>query len=324
MKEINDLKELRFDTTEINLRDNLVRGSILPQQIAQLPRNVIIDGNTVVEGAVYGHRVEIRRGNVEIKGAVFAQNEVYVASDVDSPVIFYKTVGSADSVAARAPGCRPHFCCDINAKRVSLRNAFVAGSIYADEIDLENCVVIGGIFATSDIRLHDCIAGTFNSPRVSMGGTIQLLLPSAFTIDNPDIAPDTRLYNLSLAHLGALYRGLPEDPNSGRISMDPSTDEIKSTLTGGETQRTLRAFTVIGKVLAADMVDTDKFQNHFLLTSAALGPQMLKTYDLGPDADGNPTPLDTNHMSDFFFKLLDGRIEPQPMSASFSLGAMAK
>jgi hypothetical protein len=36
-----------------------------------------------------------------------------------------------------------------------------------------------------------------------------------------------------------------------------------------------------GWVPAADALDFDKFQNHFLLTAASLGSQLLKNYDLG-------------------------------------------
>lgn len=323
MSDKRELKEVRFDTSEIRLRDNLVRGAILPQKIAQLPRNIIIEGNTTVEGAVYGHRIEIRNGDVEIQGAVFAQNELYISGDVNAPVTFCKSVGSANSVVSRGASCRPTFASDINARQVSLRNAFVAGSIYADEIDIENCIVIGGVFATTEARISNSIVGTFNTPGVQLEGTVQLLLPSAFTIDTPRTNPDTRLFNLSLADLGALYRGMTEDPQSGRIAMNLQTDEIKSNLTDHEKQRTLRAFTVIGKVLAADLIDTDRFQNHFLLTAASLGPQMLKTYDLGLTADGRPTPLDRDHIRDFFFKLLDGRIEPRHIDATFSLSNLA-
>lgn len=324
MSNKKELTEVRFDTSEIHLRDNLVRGSILPQKIAELPRNVIIEGNTVVEGAIYGHRVEIRKGDTEILGAVFAQNELYIASDVDAPVVFRKSVGSANSVVSRGANCYPRFCSDINAKQVSLRNAFVAGSIYADEIDIENCVVIGGVFATSDANINNSVIGTFNTPSVQLQGTVQLLLPSAFTIDTPRVAPDTRLFNLSLADLGALFRGVEEDPQSGRIPMNLTTDEVKSNLSEGEKQQTLRAFTVIGKVLAADLIDTDRFQNHFLLAAAALGPQLLKTYDLGLDANGNPATLDQDLLQEFFFCLLDGRIEPRAIDATFSLTSLAR
>lgn len=322
MKDRKELKELRFDTMEIILKDNLVRGAILPQKIAELNRNIILEDNVVVEGALYAKRIEVRGGDVEVNGAVFAQNEVYVASDAKGNVIFRKTVGSSDSVVSRAPNCKPLFCCDINAKTVALRNAYVAGSIYADEVTLENCVVIGGVFASQEASFNNCIIGTFNTPRVKLDGTVQLLLPSAFTIEPAAVGPNTKLYNLTLTDLGALYKGNQQDPRSGRIPMNLETDEVKSTLTSDDMQRTLRSFTVIGKVLAADMVDIDRFQNHFLLTAAALGPQLLKTYDLGDTKDGKKAELDELSIRDFFFDILDGKKEIRELDGRFSLADM--
>ena len=44
-------------------------------------------------------------------------------------------------------------------------------------------------------------------------------------------------------------------------------DELKSVLRSDETQQIIRSYSVIGKVLAADLLDIDKFNNHFLLTA---------------------------------------------------------
>ncbi len=324
MSNKQELKEIRFDATEIILQDNLVRGAILPQKISELTRNVIFNGNTEVEGAVFGNTIQIRGGDITIQGAVFAQKELYISSDVKGDVTFMKAVGSADSVTSRATGCRPIFGSDINGKSVTLQNSYVAGSIYADEISLDNCVVIGGVFATQEATLNNCIIGTFNTPRVNLKGTIQLLLPSAFTIEKPNINPGTRLFNLTLADLGSLFRNLPEDPFSGRIPMNPETDEVKSTLVEEGRQKALRSFTVIGKVLAADLIDTDRFQNHFLLTAASLGPQLLKTYDLGNDAQGNLAKLEPIAIRDFMFELLSGKKEPKEINGKFSLQDIAR
>ena len=159
---------------------------------------------------------------------------------------------------------------------------------------------------------------------MKLDGTVQLLLPSAFTIESPETTPATRLYNLALADLGALYRGAAEDARSGRIPMNLETDEVRSNLSSDDVQRTLRSFTVVGKVLAADMVDTDRFQNHFLLTAAALGPQLLKTYDMGAKADGSPARLDAVSIRDFMFDLLSGKKEPRELSATFSRADVAR
>ena len=306
------------------MKDNLVRGAILPAKFSELNRIIIIDGNVSVEGAMFARKIEIRNGNVEVNGAVFAENEMYVSIDAKGSLMFKKCVGSADTIVSRSPNCSPIFCCDINAKSVALRNAYVAGSIYADEISLENCVVIGGVFATQEASFNNCIVGTFNSPKVQLDGTIQLLLPSAFTIENPDVTANTRMYNLALADLGALFRGIPEDETSGRIPMSLTADVVKSTLADDDVKRTLRSFTIIGKVLAADMVDSDHFQNHFLLTAASLGPQLLKTYDLGTDKDGKPVKLEPETLRNFFFEILDGKKNIRELSSSFSLIDMVK
>ena len=316
MKELN---EIRFNETDIQLQDNLVRGSILPEKMSELNRNIIFKGNNIVEGPVFGHRIEIKQGDLEIQGALFAQQELYINSDAKGTVTFRKCVGSANSVVSLASGCKPFFQSDINAKSVRLYNAFVAGSIYADEIVLENCVVIGGVFATQELEMKNAITGTFNTPAVRVSGIIYLLLPSAFSIEKMTAAAGTKLYNLSLADLGALYKGVPEAENSGKIEIDADSDEIKSNLVDDSTRKILRSYTVIGKVLAADLLDTDKFQNHFLLTAASLGPQLLKIYDMGIGKDGNAVPLSTEKIRDFFFDILNGKIVVRDMDGKFDI-----
>ena len=115
-----ELKEIRINETDVLLQDNLVRGSILPQRISELNRNIIFKGNNVVEGPIYGHRIEIQQGELEVQGAVFAQLELYVNSEAKGVVEFKKCVGSANSIVSRAANCRIIFDSDINAKSVSL------------------------------------------------------------------------------------------------------------------------------------------------------------------------------------------------------------
>lgn len=316
---MKELKEISFNENNIQLKDNLVKGSILPEKIAELNRNITIQGDTVVEGPVYAHKLEIQNGDLEIQGAVFTQLELYINSDAKGNLSFKKCVGSANSIVSRAANCKLTFYSDLNAKSVSLYNAFVAGSIYADEITLENCVVIGGVFGTQSIDFTNTIVGTFIAPSVRIAQTVSLLLPSAFSIEKILAAPDTRLFNLSLADLGSLYKGSPQTENSGKIKMNISADEVKSTLTDENIQKTLRSYSVVGKVLAADLLDTDKFQNHFLLTAASLGAQLLKTYDMGIGKDGLPVSLTFDKIRDFFFDILHGKIDVQKMDGKFNI-----
>ncbi len=321
---MKELKEIRINESEVLLQDNLVRGSILPEKVAELTRNIIFKGNNLVEGPIFGHRIEVQQGGLEVQGAAFAQHELYVNSEVEGSVIFKKSVGSANSIVSRAAKCDITFCSDVNAKSVSLHNAFVAGSIYADEVVLDGCVVIGGVFATQQAEITNSIVGTFNTPSIRIAGIVQLLLPSAFSIEKMICAPGACLYNLSLADLGALYKGLPQSENSGRIAMNVDVDELKSHLSDENTQCTLRSYTVVGKVLAADLLDTDKFQNHFLLTAASLGSQLLKTYDLGLDKDGKNAVLSIDSIRKFFFGVLSGQIEVQPIDGTFNINDLAQ
>jgi hypothetical protein len=316
---MEELKELRFNESNIQLKGNLVRGSILPQNVAELSRTVTVQENTVIEGPVFAYKLEIQSGDLEIQGAVFTQLELYVNSEAKGKIAFRKSVGSANSIVSRAANCSIIFCSDINAKSVTLYNAFVAGSIYADEIILENCVVIGGVFATQEIDLTNTIVGTFNTPSARISQTVSLLLPSAFSIEKILATADAKLFNLSLADLGALYTGLSQAQNSGKIEINIKTDEVKTTLTNEEIQKTLRSYTVIGKVLAADLLDTEKFQNHFLLTAASLGSQLLKTYDMGVDKDGKSVTLTFEKIRDFFFDILQGKIEIQIIDGKFDI-----
>lgn len=321
---MKELKEISFDNETIVLNGHLVQGAILPRNVGELDRDVKIQMDTVIEGAVYGHRIEIENGDVQVKGAAFAQLEIYVNSGAKGFVRFDKSIGAVDSIVSHARECKVMMLSDVNAKEVRLTNAFVGGSIFADEITLVNCVVIGGVFANKELNINNCIVGTFNSPSVSMEGSNGLLLPSAFSLEPIAYTPSTTLYNYSLADLGAYYKGVAPAANSGKIAMNLETDEVKSTLTEENRQVSVRNYTVIGKVLASDLVDWEKMQNHFLLTAASLGTQLLGTYDLGIDATGQKAVLSPEKIYEFFMDLMLGKIEIAEIDGTFSLDAMAE
>jgi hypothetical protein len=321
---MSNLKEVYVTETNLNLNQNIVKGGILPNKIAELSRTVHVVGETLVDGPLYADKLTIDATPFEVTGAVFTQHELYINNGVKGNVTFRKAVGSASSVVSRAMSCNTTFCSDVNAKSITLSNAFVSGSLYGDEIILENCVVIGGVFATQSLTMKDCIIGTFISPFVDLDGEINLLLPSVFSVERVNYTKSTRLYSLALADLGALCRHQPEATESGKIEINPANDDLCTTLTDAGQQRTLHSYSVVGKVLAADLIDTNKFQNHFLLTAAALGPQLLKTYDLGTDSDGSPAVLTPERIRAFFFDLLHGKIQVKTLDGSFNIEQFAR
>ena len=42
------LKEIRFNESNIQLKDNLVKGSILPERVSELNRTITVQGNTII------------------------------------------------------------------------------------------------------------------------------------------------------------------------------------------------------------------------------------------------------------------------------------
>jgi hypothetical protein len=316
---MQELTEVPFNENRITLKDNRVKSPILPKLTSELDRDISIQGNCVLEGPVYARSISVQQGPLHVQGPVFAQVELHINSDCTGEIVFDKAVGSAQSVVSHAAGSRLHFLADINARQVRLRNAYVAASIFADEVVLENCVVIGGVFGTQSVELTDCVVGTFNSPNVRAAKHLYLLLPSAFSVEPISVLPGTRIDNLALTDLGALMRGVPEAEFTGAIEMDVAREGVRAVLSTSESQQVLRTYSVAGKVLATSMLDSDKLQNHFLLSAAALGPQLLRSYDLGTDSQGRELVLTPQRIAGFFFDLLDRKVVPRALNGSFSM-----
>ena len=85
----------------------------------------------------------------------------------------------------------------------------------------------------------------------------------------------------------------------------------------GDEKVLVHCYSVVGKVLAADLVNVDKLRNHFLIGATALGSQLLKTYDLGVDANGELCEIIPEKVADFFFNLLHGKIQVRTWKALF-------
>lgn len=322
---MEDIKEVRFSDAELILKDNRVRSAILPQSAKELSRNIKISGNTTIEGAVFGNHINIDGGNTVIEGALYAGNELHVSSDIADPVIFRKAVASADTIAAFATSSNVIFGSDLNAKKVRLKNCFVGGSVFAEEAYLENCVVLGGVFATKQLTISSTMFGTLHSPYVEMSGINYMLYPACFTVEPMSALPNTKLYNLSLADLGALFKGEPEKEYTGKIFMDIENDMQRMILMGDHDETiVVNSYSVSGRVLAADMIDFDKMQNHFLIEAGALGTQILKVYSLTKQDGSKSEPLTVENISTFMFDVLKGKITPQDVSGEIDFSEFKK
>jgi len=306
---MNTLKSVNFNENKISLYGNLVESDILPTVAKELGRDVSVDGETVVNGAIYARNLYITAGPFSVSGAVFAQGEIHIKPDAKGRILFKKAVGCTGTIAALIAGGRATFLGDISSKKISLRNCFVSGSLMADEIDIEDCVVLGGAFAMNKLSVRRSVIGTFNAPEVLLAGSVYLTMPSAYSVESVSALPDLELWNLTTTDLAALYFGKTEKEDSGKIRMDPKGDCVEVQLTDSKGNRqTIRSLSVAGKVMMADILEMGELRNHFILKAGALAGHLSKTFRL---EEGE---LQQEKVENLFFDMLSGTVNAKVLT----------
>ncbi|MDY3756011.1 MAG: hypothetical protein SOZ84_08440 [Treponema sp.] len=278
-----------------------------------------------MEGSTYAKFLEISNGPVEFRKAVFADKELHIKSDATNLIYFVKSVASAQSISSLVANGRVVYGGDVNAPTVKMRNCMVCGSIYGTEIQLENCVVLGGVFSSRSLSFTNCMLGTFNSPEVNASGINYLLYPTAFSVEPMSFIPGTEFWNLSLADLGSLYKGEEEKTNTGKIRIDFENDTQRTVLTDDNgTQTLINSYSVASRVLVSDLINMEKMENHFIIISASLGNQILKTYSLTKSNGEKGPELNVIDISNFLFRVLTGRIQIQEIDGKVSFDELKK
>ena len=322
MKDINDKD---FGQNTITLRDNRVATSIIPRSNAELDRQVIVDTNVLVEGSTYAKFLEISNGPAEFRKAVFADKELHIKSDAKDLIYFVKSVASSQSVSSLIANGRAIYGGDVNAPTVKMKNCMVCGSIYGTEVQLENCIVLGGVFSSRSLTLTGCMIGTFNSPEVNASGINYLLYPTAFSVEPMSFLPGTEFWNLSLADLGSLYKEEEEKANTGKIKIDFENDTQRTVLTDDNgTQTLINSYSVASRVLVIDLKKKKKMENHFLIISASLGSQILKTYSLTKSNGEKGPELNVKDIAEFLFKVLTEKIQVREIDGKVSFDELKK
>lgn len=322
---MEDINDKDFGQNTITLRNNRVATSIIPRTNAELDRQVIIDTDVLIEGSTYAKFLEISNGPAEFRKAVFADKELHIKSDAKDLIYFVKSVASSQSVSSLLSNGMAIYGGDVNAPTVKMKNCIVCGSIYGTEIQLENCVVLGGVFSSRTLVLSGCMIGTFNSPEVNASGINYLLYPTAFSVEPMSFLPGTEFWNLSLADLGSLYKNEEEKPNTGKIKIDFENDTQRTVLSDENgTQTLINSYSVASRVLVSDLIDMEKMENHFLIISASLGSQILKTYSLTKSNGEKGPELNVKDIAEFFFNILNGKIQVKEIDGKVTFDELKK
>lgn len=321
---MKELKDIQVGTDNlVVLSDCIVKGGILPESARELARSVKVQHDVIVEGGTYAESLDIDDGPAEFKSAVYANRELHVRNSATQTIVFRKAVASADTVSAFLKEGRVIFGADVNAKVVRMKNCYVGGSVYGEDIELENCVVLGGVFSSKKISMANVMVGTFHGPEVSLAGTNYLLYPTGFSVEPMTVVPGAQLYSLALADLGALYKHDPEDPESGKVLMSFDADSQRTVLVDEEGSTILvNSYSVATRVLASDLANPERLENHFLISAGALGTQLLKSYAL-TKADGEKSDeLTVESIAAFMFDVLEGRVVVRELDSHVSFAEL--
>ena len=143
---MKELKEIRFDSGVVILDGNRVLSPIIPRSYKDIDNDILVKGEAFVDGAVYARQFNIEKGPVTICGALYTHNNLSANPQNTETLRFRKAVASGGRIELYDQG-RKYFGADVNGKHVTLKNAVVAAFVFASEITLENCVVLGGAFA---------------------------------------------------------------------------------------------------------------------------------------------------------------------------------
>ena len=322
---MTDINDKDFGQNTITLRNNRVATSIIPRTNAELDRQVVVDSDVLVEGSVYAKFLEISNGPAEFRKAVFADKELHIKSDAKDLIYFVKSVASSQSVSSLLTNGKAIYGGDVNAPTVKMKNCMVCGSIYGTEVQLENCVVLGGVFSSRSLTITGSMVGTFNSPEVNASGVNYLLYPTAFSVEPMSFLPGTEFWNLSLADLGSLFKGEDEKPNTGKIKIDFENDTQRTVLTDENgTQTLINSYSVASRVLVSDLINMEKMENHFLIISASLGSQILKTYSLTKSNGEKGPELNVKDIAEFFFNIVAGKVQIKEMDGKLDFDELKK
>ena len=321
---MKNLKELRLGGGVLILDGHRVISPIIPQKYSEMDNDILVKGEAFIDGAVYARQLQVDQGPLTVCGALFAKNSLTVRAANDQKLEFRKAVACGGTIDMCDSG-HATFGADVNASIVKLKNAVVAANVFGSEVTLDSCVVLGGVFATKSLQITNCVVGTFNAPSVAMAGPNYILYPSVFSVEPIHAGEGARMFNLTLADWGSLLKGLPENEQSGYIEIDLQADEQKISLKDYEGNVTLwETYSVAGKVLAADMLDLKKLNNHFILSVGTLGEQLIKDYDLGCDKKGKPIKLTLDTIGDFFRNIQSGKIKVKPVDGHVSFDDLKK
>jgi len=170
--------------------DSYLDSSIYPSESKMLLDNIKLKGNFKINGAIYGHNIEIK-GKGSVNGPIMAKEEIviYPPTTEEDQMLFSGGMSSRKVIsvkvpqtATRSPVTDPDFAPlvikgDLCSNVVHLDNALVLGNIHCNDAYLRNSIILGIPVARTKLELTNTAVIAFDAEHVNLYGRNTLWLP---------------------------------------------------------------------------------------------------------------------------------------------------
>ncbi len=178
--------------------------SILPSDSKMLLDNIKLKNNFRINGAIYGHNIEIR-GKGFVNGPIMAREEIiiYPPTQEDEQILLSSGISSRKAISVKIPkkGKQtpvndPKFAPlvikgDVCSNIVHLENAIVLGNIHSDDAYLKDSIILGVPIIQNKLELTNTMVVTFDAKIVNLYKSNTLWLPYGIASERISFTEDS-------------------------------------------------------------------------------------------------------------------------------------
>lgn len=177
------------------LNDEVYSNDIIPSLKNEMWRNVDLMGEVQIKGAIFGKNLIIDTKDIFIEKAVYVEDSISINGLENSKLWFNSVVNANNSILVNDNSkTRIRFSNNIKSQVLNISNSIIYGNIYCNEAILNNCVVIGAVFAKNRIELKNSIVGTYKCLNIDLYGNIGIIFPFALSNNEPTV--NGNIYNV--------------------------------------------------------------------------------------------------------------------------------
>lgn len=184
--------------TVFMLEDEIFQGSVFPNNIRELKRDVKLFNNVDLQGSIYGNSIEFHSGDIYVRDAVFAMKGINITGEKEEGKVWINSpVAAKESILSDGvKNNKVRVTNNVSSEKINLKNSIIYGNVYGKDIILEDTIVLGGVYCKNKLELNNSIVGTFDAKHLVQNGAFGLINNFARISNKPEINFD--IYSISL------------------------------------------------------------------------------------------------------------------------------